>query len=326
VKIVDPTHGDDRFYRFCFAMQNPLVVGLLSVSEASLPELPYAWIGAHEAMCDTWEHTFAVGAWMDMHYTDDGTFSSASQCYLLMNTTHRMGTSCFVADGEWSSIDDVKGWLGAADFVETLDDDSKDNPTFDMDVFTRHPFLADWLCFGDGKFEHKATNGHSRGGGSSHDDRWHTSHGDMSYMVDEDDIMDALLKKRLELDLASDSHATGFHIGLRGGPALAARTGEAFDGLRAECCEERTKAWARLAGLRLSFTVVIRFGDDLCRTLCEAWVARMTYLYTMYTDGDVYTPALDTFSESPSLTIEYDRGSVETRARINQIRSLRPLH
>jgi hypothetical protein len=181
--------------------------------------------------------------------------------------------------------------------------------------------MAHWLKFGDTKGK---SDGCETGAGSSTDKARHP----YAHLLEAEDVMDVLEKKRWELDLVGVSgRSPDYQCVLRGGDDLFARTGEYYDTVRVETNSEAAEAFHRANRLHLSFNMdVDKYDMDDCRLVCAQWVSRCQHFLGQVRDVDgVWDDAyLDGWDEDPALGVAYARGDRDLQARIDQIRNLRP--
>ena len=103
-------------------------------------------------------------------------------------------------------------------------------------------------------------------------------------LVDCDAVMDALEAKRAEPGLVALSAETpDYHLVLRGGKDLFARTGRHFDIVRAEASSSDAVEFALLHDLQKSFGMdVLLYDEPTCKIICAAWAARQQFLLDQY--------------------------------------------
>ena len=146
-------------------------------------------------------------------------------------------------------------------------------------------------------------------------------------IMDAEAVMEALMAKRGELDLAAPEKERDFRVILRGGAWLLKHKGLEYDSVRAEAVGGDAQRWCVMGGLPKSFTASLEgHGDGVAMMLCHAWVAKMQHLYDAFQRDSVEgwcDKASHEFVEDPVVQDSYAVCTPAVRKRIDQIRALR---
>ena len=130
-------------------------------------------------------------------------------------------------------------------------------------------------------------------------------------------------------NMPSSAAAQDFHVVLRGGLWTFKHTGKEADSARGEASHREAEQMCCACGLQKSFTASLAaYGDDQAMLLCKAWVAKMQYMYNLYsTEGPGFqftAEMLSDFEEDPAVEQIHVAGGQALRRRIEQIRALKP--
>jgi hypothetical protein len=322
LKILEPSTGVEKIYRLSFALQSPLLVCAVELREVERVDIAIGEVGYHAAMAMRDDHVFSYNC--DFHYSDDAVWSAASTAQVLPNLRYH-SDNLMVANGDWRPWAEVRAWFPDVPHAprggETAT--SGDSPGgFEDDVWTRNPWMANWLKFGNQDSKSCVSGG--RVGAGAIKPLLHP----YAHLVEAADVMDVLEAKRHELDLmAAATETPDYRLGLRGGDDLFARTGRHYDAVRCECASDDAENFARNHKLKLSFGMDIDMYDESdCKLVCRQWGAHCQHFLNQYRDNAALweDAFLEGWVEDPELAAAYARGSKVLRTRIDQVRRLRP--
>ena len=315
------------YWRFCYAKQSPLDVCMVRLQqvEQAYPE----FCGSLAEVVDLmWDHAFEVH-WIQRAYTSDGRWDPSWPCSVLLDSVFSSG-KLLVANGKWLQVHDLIASYGGvpAGPLEDQTEKPSDTLVFEDDLYSLNPWLAEFLhetghaSENSGKASKMAPKVGKPFGLSAHG----PSHRDE---IDAEVVMDALLAKRVDMDLVGPAPHPCFQTILRGGEWLKATTGLDFDAVRGQVCDPLAEQWCVDARLWKSFTMSIAtHGESLFLTLCNAWCARMAWLYeTSLCEGRdfVFTKEVcSDFAEDPEVEIAFQAGPEALQKRVRQIRELAP--
>jgi hypothetical protein len=140
-----------------------------------------------------------------------------------------------------------------------------------------------------------------------------------------------LWDRRAELDREEGIHDGSFSYTLRGGSWTKAHLGVAFDSFRGFTAAGRPRVFCAKFGLGQTSTFSIsKYGEDLCISLCKAWVHRMFFLYRLWLDDGASSEYrfreedLARFAPVPEVQVLALDASVAFRERLNGVNSMRP--
>ena len=129
-------------------------------------------------------------------YSDDAVWSAASTAQALPNLRYH-SDSVMVADGDWRTWDEVSAWLPSFPHAPRAagHGTSDDKPGgFEEDVWTRNPWMANWLKLGD-----QGRNGGVSGGRRVGAGGVKTTEHLYAHLLEAADVMDVLEAKRTEM-------------------------------------------------------------------------------------------------------------------------------
>lgn len=203
-----------------YGKQNPIIVCMVRLTEVE-PE--HRWL--HEARgggggggglseLHSWDFAFQVH-WDQFVWTDSGHWDPEWVCRVLPHATYT-GENRLVADGDWLSLDVVQSFFIEPP-LEPVEDMRRHEvaPTFEKDVYSQNPWVADFLKWNQTDERGHNTNvpksaSQARGGGRAE--------APFAEMLDAEAVMDALLAKRAEVEVLDEGEAApDFAIGVRGG-------------------------------------------------------------------------------------------------------------
>lgn len=146
-------------------------------------------------------------------------------------------------------------------------------------------------------------------------------------LLDSEAVMDAIIKKRAEMDEEAPLAEKNFRVILRGGSWLYRTRGVEYDSIRAEAVGLEVEQWCVCKGLNKSFTASLQgHGDATAMLLCRAWAARMQFLFDQSAESGRASSSDggSTHAEDPEVQACYDTSGDAIRKRIAQIRALAP--
>jgi len=317
LKIVEPS-GSTGFFKLAVALQKPLVGCFLELEEEIKPDLLVSEVGYQRAMAENHDFTFTYVD-QKFSYSDDGVWSHESVVHVLTHTS-LIGNARIIANGGWHEWEEVVTWFAPVGEGVDESEDEVEPPkdaNFEDDVWTRNPWMAHWLAFGDGSAANTAKPTHRKPACAN----------PFEHEVQLEDVMAALDAKRMELGLEGAAHLTpDFQLVLRGGMALYKKTGRYYDGIRVECLSDDAEQFARDFNLKLSFTMDLDLYDESdCRLICTLWSSLMQHWLEAYRHaGEWRAEFLHGFHEEAAVQEAYGRGSPELKLRIEQCRRMRP--
>ena len=321
LRVVEPATGEAKIYRLCFALQNTMNACVLELHESEEADVAIGEVGYQAAMALTYDHIFRYVR-CNFHYSDDGLWSAAAKLTVLPNLRFH-SKNVMVADGEWRDWEEVATWFPP---IPKNDGGRKsaeeDGPgKFEEDVWTRNPWMANWLKFGDQtgiEAESKRRKGASD---------WKAKH-PYAHILEAEDVCAVLDDKRHELELALVALGTpDYQCVLRGGDDLLARTGRPYDTVRMEAKSKDAEDFARSHSLKLSFNMGVDLYDMAdCKLVSSQWASRCQHFLDQYREnGNEWDEGFLTgWAEHPGLAAAYARGNADLRARITQVRGLKP--
>ena len=140
-----------------------------------------------------------------------------------------------------------------------------------------------------------------------------------------------LWDRRAELDREEGIHDGSFSYTLRGGGWTKAHLGVAFDSLPAFTAAGRPRLFCAKFSLgQTSIFSISKYGEDLCISLCKAWVHRMCFLYRLWVDDGASSEYrfreedLVRFAPVPEVQVLAHGASAAFRERLNVVNTIRP--
>lgn len=327
VKIIQP--DAETFWKFVFGVQNPMMVCMVRLLPLE-PVQPLVCCESYEeAWAKSWDHKFQVD-WAHFRWSDENVWRGEWPVFILPGATHA-GTEV-MADGEWISIEQISTWFPPVPRKSTGAEKPRTvaaNASVGDSIFAEHPWLESFLQDRRSREAYRGPSSATASLGSAAHGEMDDGAGAYQEVVDCEAVMEALLTKRMALGLEQGSASAEFVVVLRGGPGLFKRTGMAYDEIRGQSANDLAKKWCEVHKLNKSFAATLTaYGDEACRILAEAWVARMQWLYDLsQREGPEFAfsdAALGGFEEDPKVQRLYDEGNRAVKARIATIRGLRP--
>ena len=135
-------------WKFVFGKQNPLFACMIRLVEKPSLDPLLGDVPPCEVAASSWDFCFEE-VLSDFAFSDDGRWSPDWPCTILPGVTYSKGRD-LVGDGPWLDLETAK-----AEFPELppAGDDGEDMDeavpgTFDEDIYTKNPWLADYLKWG----------------------------------------------------------------------------------------------------------------------------------------------------------------------------------
>ena len=319
VRVTELVGGDVSYWKFVFGLQSPSILGcMVLLKEHHVPPVPPEVVGHLHARLVNWDHYFLLD-WGTFAFSDEGRWSDISECSILTGAQH-LEDKVVVADGAWVPFDEFKRWFPPVPPAKTeAEEGVGGSDGFEYNPELRIPWFSDWWT-------------QDEGGGSASASRHAASpsaHAEYAQVVDAEAVMDVLEHKRTELDLgAAVADLDDFVLSLRGGGSLAARTGKAFDYIRAAGHSDRCPDFFVAVALQKTFDMdAHRHDNHVCKAVCRAWCVRMQYCIDRWilNGRQWFADSMDDFAEDPEVQRLYDAAiDVQLRRRIQHLRSLTP--
>lgn len=314
------------FWKFVFAKQSPIVLCAVALTPQDMSEPLLRDCDASEMSSNSWDHSFLIN-WSQFHFSDDGVWQVEWPCSVLRSSCHCSGKRV-CADGDWMPMEVMQSFFPKVPELARDVEKKTQCATFEHDIYTQNPWLAEYMKWGatsqDGSGAKPAGRRSAKQPGGSEHQR-----GDRDEFVDAEVVMEALLRKKLELDLAAPPSDSDFQVSLRGGQWLYKTTGKEFDSVRGEAHTADAVTWCAQAGMQKTFTAAIdSYGDKVATSLCRAWASKMQYLFDLYRDEgpdiECTKEVLRDWEEPPDLQECYSAGHEALRRRVDQIRAMAP--
>jgi hypothetical protein len=145
-KIEEPSGS--TFWKFVFGKQSPILACMVALLEKPSPDALLQDVLAHDVASASWDFVFEE-VWSEFAFSDDGRWSPAWPCFVLPDVVYGRGKD-LVADGDWIPFEEVKAMFPELPAHAALEvpEVAEVAPTFDEDVYTRNPWLADYLKWG----------------------------------------------------------------------------------------------------------------------------------------------------------------------------------
>jgi hypothetical protein len=322
--LVEEPEGE-TYWKVCYAMQNPYLVCLVGLDplETAVPwaEPP----NYEEAFSKSWEHTFEV-AINRFRWSDEGHWKSEWPVFVLPDVRHEEGK--VVADGRWLLLDKIVAKFPPVPAAKPKGEQTTTR-TSDIDCpFSQYPWLDEFLKTGKASRSSPSSGAAGTGASSSSSGACAPTAAGHDYqdVVDAEVVMDALLRKRVELGLTGTGGAD-FAVVMKGG--VEARSGRAYQEVVGRTCNSAVEGWCVQWHMQKSFSATLgTYDESVAMVLARAWVNKMQFLFDMHeAEGSNVAfshDALRDFPEDAEVSRLFDTGSAATKSRIAAIRRMRP--
>ena len=292
-----------------FCLQRPLLVGFVDLiaGEEFVPH-PDA-----DAMVDepTWNHNFTSVP--KFSYSDEDEYMAVSEVHVLGDTVWR-GRQVVVSDGDWRSLDIAMQLLPEKKVSDAQDPGEQRAPRTSevASLVAEFPWLADMQAKAHrphlGEVRHPGLRGPKSGASDEAGSEPHSpsasagsgSADDMVSLVDEKEVLNALVAKRNEMAQSGAAAEEAFSWKVMGGVWTKAHLGLDYDAFRAEGRTQHAREFVSLYALpkSASFTLAL-CGEDTAKLLAGYRCLRMTHFYNIWSRSKL---AKHVFSDADSLS------------------------
>ena len=265
------------YYKFAFASQNPLNIGMHAATLAEDYEpLLHAGLQADQDL-EAWEYSFDLDL-SRTYYTDTDDFTVLGELSVLPDV-HLRVTRYLGSDSNWMTIDEVKAFLPEHPRT-TAEKEPDTEHIVEPEPWMEDPYMWEFVkAGGDTRCSTKVQPKFL----PKDDDRSSCSDGS-DCTLDDVEAMDALLERREELEEEREEGQETFWWTLRGGPWTKKNKGVAFDAYAAMARGKDAKAWCVHYRLKRSVSFSIQAHTEVvCIKLCTQWCQRMRYFWTVWT-------------------------------------------
>lgn len=317
-----PSDGGIRYFKFVYAMQNPVFFAMLSLEYIERPEAGDIPGAACPSEAFEWTGVFRCTSW-DMLFSDSGALDDVrSQVYVCMDSTH-VGGDRYLAAGQWVPIeflllrlpwpDRSKGVAADVEPAERMAASVDNLPPWVEEELLWDP--SNWKCLEDaGKCPHERAK----------------EKVSAETCVDVDDVIDELVEKRKDIGMAAIA-CTDFKIVVRGGRYTKANFGVPYDSIRAEAASSLAREFCASYNMQKSATYALRsYGEAFCLVLANSWASRMQQFLDMWVrsgvgNGFSFTSAvLGTVGETKEFRELCAQAKGGALQRAEAIRGMRP--
>ena len=319
------------YYVLCYALQNPLFLGVCRVEPCHEP-MPHITPARHTRLAwSSWSHRFTLTH--EFHYSDEPCLQNVVEIRVLQDAA-RVGHGVVVSDSEWVSLGDLRASLREVEVARPGARKSRRDARAAAAPFHDHPWLLDYLddpSMRDGAASGRSAHEAIEKGGALLKDGSDASGSDEEVAMWSDEHVLALYAKRHELSSAADRDTPDFSWELRGGKWTLERKGVVYDCVAAKARAQDVADWCVAWSLPQSSSwSTLLYGEGPSVQLATAWCSRMQHYYDVHVERGFSRDFV--FNEEHSLSwpcpdslAALDASSrADMRRRVAQIRNLAP--
>lgn len=318
------TADSEEIFRFAWAMQNPLVLGLVCCDPA--PLLARA-LQPSEIMgrADVWDMEYQLLP-TRLKFSDRVGDLCPEASVEVKQVSTIMSGFIIGTDCEWQSFDKALATMGIQGIPATsarAPPQKKQSP--DPALVTQNPWLLD-LLGGLGSSVSSAPRAVRSPAPVAENDL-----GDEPLPQDAvEAAFDALHQRRAEVAGADAAVAQGFAWTVLGGKWTLQHRGVAFDSYRGQASSKAAKEWAASHHLQASSTFSLaKYGPEICGVLVQCWTDKMNHFYEV--SGRRPAPAFSfseqhaaSFGEKEEFSSLFGSAPHAVVQRAQALRELRP--
>lgn len=314
----------DRFFRFVFAMKNPLLLCMCKVVPVEESTDMFTPKDFDKQALDTWRMQFTWD-WSGFLYSDSGAFDDCGDIHVLPCVVN-LSAGAIGADGDWVSLEALRLLLPTPKPSPSKPSVGPKATTQEVpESLAMHPNFWDVVADAGGSQARVVEPESSKAAFKS--EASDSSSGDE---VDEIAAMEELWEKRQELSVMQPLADETFAVSLRGGAWTASKKGIAYDCFLAAAKRSEIKSWCRdyKTPASGSFSIA-KYGMSLAQGLADAWAWRHAFLYQLWLDRGadssyVFSPAdYESIPDSDGCRAVEASGHRVALERLRQLRSTR---
>ena len=324
--LVFETHGEETTYLFLYALQRPMLVGLLPLTktELVLPALASLDSALLETLAGIHHNTYkmCMGQFVWDSNIVCGTYTNVS----VIPHMFCSGDGVVYSDSSSVPLEDYLGEALLKDKVVKHKRSADNEHTDDQDLSYRFPFLKRYMA-GD-PLEPK---------GPDHNDPSHMETDEpVSDPLDDEEIdavYAALQQRRQEWAVDYDQPAQHFKTCILGGAWSKVHRGVTLADVRAFAAGTEAVAWCKkYFGVQQSSYAYRKYGDEVASALALYWAHRMEHFYQIFlsarNDNYHYTSDDKDSAPDPELVIAALKHAGDKarsgQKRLNEIVALLP--
>ena len=316
-----------QYFRFVYAMQNPLLVGFVHVVPVEQDDRELSPAALFHDVGQSWVHVFEVGRCC--RSSDDGLLDGARDFEFLRDTVYQAG-GMLRSDGQWRTLEALQRIvppIGGGREAKQASLEGEAAPEVDLLPWIDYPAMWEFLKEEEPVKIHRLKKKTSL-------DAILKKHEET--LMDGDEAVLLLAKKRAEIDegVSEDEWGKFYQWRVQGGRWTGEHKGVAFDcymamaikGSLAANMVEQYKASLKGSG---SFSISA-YGDYNARVLAKAWCHRHYHFLKLWRAGGckaghVFSDAdVLAYVEFPELAAIAVGAAGAMADRIRQVRAIRP--